>query len=231
MAITEVGDATTVDWAALTAPTVKVTVAVCVTITPSVVSVAVKTGAPAVDDFTVKVTTPEASLAPEASEIVSVAPRLDTSVTVLFVTALLLPSFKVTVIVERVVPSASTEVGSATTVEAAALAPKVTPGFVLSSTLSPVAVKTDAPAVREVTVKVTTPEALDGPEAAEIVSVTPRLESSETVLFVTGLLWASNRVTVTVEAAVPFADTVAGEATTVEVPAFTAPAVKVTVAV
>ena len=49
------------------APAVKVTVAVCVMVIESVVSVAVKTSAPAVVDFTVKVTTPEALLAPEGA--------------------------------------------------------------------------------------------------------------------------------------------------------------------
>ena len=40
-AVTDVGDAETVDWAAVTGPTVNVTVAVCVTVIASVVSVAV----------------------------------------------------------------------------------------------------------------------------------------------------------------------------------------------
>ena len=57
-AVTEVGDAATVNTDDDTAPTVKVTVAVPVTVTESVVSVAVKTSAPAVVDFTVNVTTP-----------------------------------------------------------------------------------------------------------------------------------------------------------------------------
>jgi hypothetical protein len=61
--------------------TVKVTVAVWVTVTLS--PVAVKTGEPGVVEVTANVTTPEPLEAPEASEIVSVAPRLDTNVTVL----------------------------------------------------------------------------------------------------------------------------------------------------
>ena len=40
-AVTDAGAALTVDWAAVTAPGVKVTVAVCVTVRESVVSVAV----------------------------------------------------------------------------------------------------------------------------------------------------------------------------------------------
>ena len=40
-AVTEAGAAETVDWAAVTAPAANVTVAVCVTVTESVVSVAV----------------------------------------------------------------------------------------------------------------------------------------------------------------------------------------------
>ena len=141
-------------------------------------------------------------------------------------------SFKVTVIVDVVMPSAATDAGVATTVEFAALtAVKVTPGVVLSATLSPVAVKTDEPAVRDVTVKVTTPAASEGPEAAEMASSVRRQETRETVLPVTGLLLASSRVTVTVVAADPSAGTVAGAAPTVEVPALTAPAVNVTVAV
>ena len=58
------------------------TVAVWVIVMVSVESVAVKTGAPAVVDLTVKVTTPEPSEAPEAAEMVSVAPRLEDRVTV-----------------------------------------------------------------------------------------------------------------------------------------------------
>ena len=93
------------------------TVAVWVIVIVSVESVAVKTGAPAVVDFTVKVTTPEPSEAPEAAEMVSVAPRLEASVTVLPETGLEFASLRVTVIVEVLTPSDSTEVGLATTVD------------------------------------------------------------------------------------------------------------------
>ena len=83
----------------------------------SVESVAVKTGAPVVIDVTVKVTTPEPLEAPEAAEIVSVAPRLEASVTVLPETGFEFTSFRVTVTVEVVLPSATTEVGLALTVD------------------------------------------------------------------------------------------------------------------
>lgn len=48
-------------------------------------------------------------------------------------------------------------------------------------TESPTAVKVAEPTVEDLTVKVTTPLELDGPEAAEMVSVAPRLEESVTV--------------------------------------------------
>ena len=96
---------------------VKVTVAVWLTITPSVVSVAVKTGVPAVMEETVKVTTPAMLEAPEAAETVSVAPRLDASVTILPASGVLLPSFKVTVMVVVPVPLATSEPGDAVTVD------------------------------------------------------------------------------------------------------------------
>ena len=119
---TEVGEADTVDWAAVTGP-VKVTVAVCVmTREASVVSVAVNTSAPAVVDFTVKVTTPRALLTPEARLMVGVpGPDVCARVTVLPATGLLSASSKVTVMVEVAELSATTEVGTATTVDWAAV--------------------------------------------------------------------------------------------------------------
>ena len=109
------------------------------TVTVSVVSVAVKTGAPAVVDLTVKVTTPEPSEAPEAAEIVSVAPRLEARVTVFPATGLELASLSVTVIVEVVLPSATTEAGLALTVDWAAVgvpAAKVTVAVCVISRVS-----------------------------------------------------------------------------------------------
>src|SRR6478609_9068358 len=121
LAMTEVGDALTVDCAADTGPAVKVTVAVCVMVIESVVSVAVKTSAPAVVDFTVKVTTPEALLLPEGALMVGApGPEVFARLTVLPDTGLPLASFRVTVIVEVVLPSAMTEVGDALTVDCAA---------------------------------------------------------------------------------------------------------------
>jgi hypothetical protein len=219
-----VGEAATVDLAALTGPTVKSTVAVWVTVTLSSVSVAVKTDEPGVKEVTANVTTPKLSETPEAAAIVSSAPRLEASVTVLPETALPPAAFKVTVIVEVAVPSAKIEVGEAATVDWAALtapAEKSTVAVWVTITLSSVsvAVKTGVPAVVEVTVKVTTPKTLESPEAAEIVSVAPRLEASVTVLPDMGLLLASSKVTVIVEVVMPSHAMVRGLATTVEVSA------------
>ena len=131
-------------------------------------AVAERTGVPTVVDFTVNVTTPEALETPEAPEIVSVAPRLDASVTVLPEIAVLLLSFTVTVTVEVVEPSAITDAGEASTVELAALtaaARKVTVAVCVTVTVGlsevSVAVKTGEPAVEDFTVKVTTPEPLE----------------------------------------------------------------------
>ena len=124
---TVVGEAVTVDWAAAAGGTaVKFTVAVCVTTTVSVGSVAVKTGDPGVVDVTVKVTTPVGPVGPEAAEIVSVAPRLEARATVLPRAGELPASNNVTVTVEVLMPSAVTEVGAAATVDLAALAGGVT---------------------------------------------------------------------------------------------------------
>ena len=68
------------------------------------------------------VATPEASVVPWVVVMVGVpAPEDFASVTVLPATPTLLPSFKVTVTVDVVVPSAVTDVGEAATVELAAL--------------------------------------------------------------------------------------------------------------
>jgi hypothetical protein len=117
-------------------PVVKVTVAVWVTVTLSVVSVAVNTSAPAVADLTVNVTTPDASLGPDAALIVGLpGPEVFASVTVLPETGLLFASFNVTVIVEVVVPSAGTDVGDADTVDCAAV---TAPGSTVNVPLTPV---------------------------------------------------------------------------------------------
>jgi hypothetical protein len=227
LATTELGDASTVELPALAAGfAVKLTVAVWLTVTVSVTSVAVNTGVPTVVDFTVKVTTPDTLEVPEAAEIVSVAPRLDASVTDLPGMGALLPSRKVTVRVEVLTPSARCDVGEAVTVEVAAFAGgtalNVTLAVAVITMLSvtSVAVKTGVPGVAEVTVKVTTPEPLETPEAAAIVSIPgARFEASVTVLPATATLPASRKVTVIVEVVMPSAGTGLGVAATVEVPA------------
>jgi hypothetical protein len=144
-----------VDWVADAVPAVKVTVAVGVmTRLESVVSVAAKASAPAVVDFTVKVTMPEPSLDPEAALMVGEpGPKDFARVTVLPETGLRLASLRVTVIVEVVVPFAVTEVGDATTVEVEADA---APATVVMVALVPVR----APASVAVTVVAVPPAVL-----------------------------------------------------------------------
>jgi hypothetical protein len=149
-------------------------------------------------------------------------------VTVLPETGLLLTSKRVTVIVESVAPSSGTDVGLATTVDTLALtapAVKVTVGVAVitreDSEVS-VAVNTSAPAVVDLTVKVTTPAALEDPEAGVMFgNPGPDVLASVTVFAETALPNTSFKVTVIVEVAVLSATTVVGEATTVDVPAFT----------
>ena len=83
-------------------------------------------------------------------------------------------------------------------------------------------------ALVSLTVRVTTPLALDAPLAAEIVEL-PLPALSVTVLPLTGLLFASLRVTVMVEDVDPSATTEVGLALTVEVPELTAPGFTVSV--
>jgi hypothetical protein len=80
------------------------------------------------------------------------------------------------------------------------------------------------------TVKVTTPLALEEPLAAETVEL-PAPCASVTVFPPIARLLASLSVTVIVEVVVPSAVTEGGLALTVDVPAFTGPTVKLTVAV
>ena len=96
----------------------KVTGIVDVSAKPSVVSVAVKTAAPTVEDFTVKVTTPLALEVPGLPAMVSTPEaRSETSVTVLPATGVPPAFFKVTVIVEKSKPSAQSEGSEAVIVE------------------------------------------------------------------------------------------------------------------
>ena len=190
-----------------------VTLVVAVATTLSVVSVAVKTGAPAVDDFTVNVTTPARVEAPEAADIVSVAPRSDASVTVLPETGLPVPSSNVTVMVAVLAPSATWVVGEAISVESSVSAGGIAVKLMLAGavTVMPsvvsVAEKLAVPTVADFAVKVTTPEAFETPEAAEIVSLAPRSDVRVTVLPAMGLLFTSFSVTVMVEVVLPLAGT------------------------
>jgi hypothetical protein len=235
-AVTVVGVAVTVEVAADTAPTVNVTAAVCVTTMASVVSVAVSVLVPAVLERTVPVVWPAALVGAAGCPIVSVAPREEASVTVLPATGLLLASRNVIVIVDVVVPSAVTVAGAAATVEVAAdTAPvaNVTTAVcvtVIASVVS-VAVSVLVPAVLERTVPVVCPLAFVTAAGCPIVSVAPREEAKVTVLPLTGLLFTSRNVIVIVDVATPFAVTVVGLASTVEVAGETAPAVNVTEAV
>lgn len=115
---TEVRDATTVELPAV-AP--KVTVAVCVIGTPAVVSVALKMAVPAVVEDTLKVATPETFAATGGLMLtfaVTAVPPVFARLTVSRLVTKALPlSFKVTVIVEAVTPSAGTVRGFAVTVE------------------------------------------------------------------------------------------------------------------
>jgi hypothetical protein len=158
-AVTVVGLATTVEVVADTAPAVNVTAAVWVTTMESVVSVAVSVLGPAVVDRTVPVVCPAALVTAAGCTIVSVAPRDDAKVTVLPLTGLLLASRKVIVIVDVVVPSATTDVGLATTVEVVAeTAPAVHVTFDVGG--SPAAlVLPVVPATASVTVSVIGPSA------------------------------------------------------------------------
>jgi hypothetical protein len=116
-AVTVLGLAVTVDVAAETLPGMNVAVAVCVTVTPSDVSIAVIAVVPAVVDRTVPVVCPFASVTAAGWTIVSVAPREEANVTFLPATGLLFASRSVMVIVAVVVPSATTVTGLAATVD------------------------------------------------------------------------------------------------------------------
>jgi hypothetical protein len=91
-----------------------------VTVIASVVSVAVSVLVPTVAERTVPVVWPLALVTAAGCTMVSVAPREDASVTVLPATGMLLASRRVTVIVDVVVPSATTVVGLAVTVDVVA---------------------------------------------------------------------------------------------------------------
>ena len=137
---------------------VKVTPAVWVTTTLSVTQVAVNTSVPAMLDRTVKVATPLVLVI--LLPVVMMALPSPASDTSLPTTGVPEPSFRVTVIVDAVEPSAATEAGEADTVELPASAG----GTVWKSTLavpmvtvSLVAVKVSRPRAADLTVKVASP--------------------------------------------------------------------------
>jgi len=84
--------------------------------------------------------------------------------------------------------------------------------------------------VASLTVNVTTPLAFDAPLGREIVEA-PLLAASDTAFPLTGLPFASLRVTVTVDVEELSATKTPGTAMTVDVPALTVHTVNVTVAV
>ena len=100
----------------MTAPAVKVTEAVCVTVIESVVSVAVNVALPATVPFVVNVATPLPFVVPEIVVIVLATP-VDASVTVLPETGLEFASNKVTVIVDVAVLFATIDDVPAVTVD------------------------------------------------------------------------------------------------------------------
>ena len=100
----------------MTAPAVKVTEAVCVTVIESVVSVAVNVALPATVPFVVKVATPLPLVVPETVVIVFATPA-EASVTVFPETGLEFASNKVTVIVDVAVLFATIDDVPAVTVD------------------------------------------------------------------------------------------------------------------
>ncbi len=164
----------------------------------------------------------------------SVAPREELRATVAPGTGLLFASRTVTVIVDVVVPSATTLVGFAVTVDAlpdGAPAVNVMLAVWVMVTLFAAALITAVPDVNDVTVAINCPLAFVVPLAGVSVSVVPRLDDNVTLAPDTKLLFTSRTVTVTVDVDVPFATTLVGEAVTVESDADTVPDVNVTLAV
>ncbi len=155
-ATTLVGEAVTVEFAALTVPDVNVTVAVEVTLIDPFTT-ALIVDVPIVVDLTVPVICPLAFVVPDGCTIVSVAPRLDDKVAVAPGTGLLLLSLTVTVIVETVTPSATTLVGLAATLDVVAdgaPAVNVMPAVWVIVTPPATAVITAVPDVNDVTVTI-----------------------------------------------------------------------------
>src|SRR5258708_2531275 len=143
-------------------------------------------------------------------------PAVCARVTALPLTGLPWASLRVTVTVEVVVPSAGTVEGLAPTVlwdESTAPVVNDTEGVCSIDTPSVVSVawKVSVPAVVELTVNVTTPPAVDGPDAELIVGPPgPELLTRDTVLPLIGLSLTSLRVTVMVEVVLPSASALPG---------------------
>jgi hypothetical protein len=148
----------------------------------------------------------------------------------------LFASRSVTVIVDVERPSATTVAGFAVTVDAVA---DTTPAVNVTDavwvtvivSVTSVAVSVLVPALVDRIVPVVWPFASVGAVGWTSESVPPRDELSVTVLPLTGLLFASRKVTVIVDVATPSAVSVVGFTVTVDAVAETAPAVNVTAAV
>lgn len=169
-------------------------------------------------------------------EMVSLPPRLDARDTTLLGTTLPLTSLIVTTTKAEAKPFATTDDGEAVTFDWVVLMDvKVTNAFSVITKLPSVvsvAVKEATPEVADVTVNVTTPDDVDDPEAAEIVSTDPvRFEANVTVLLGSALLYTSSSVTVMVEVANPLSSTAVGEATTVDWEALVDPGFQATATV
>jgi hypothetical protein len=163
-----------------------------------------------------------------AGENVTVPVEVLASVTVRaasVVFGLPLASCRCTVIVLEATPAVVVTAVEVITSFVAAPAVNVTVAVCVigNESVESVAVKTSAAAVVDLTVNVTTPNALLAPEAALMVGEPePEVLASVTVLPETGFILASFSVTVTVEVVTPSAVTEAGEAVTVDCAAVTA---------
>jgi len=168
-----------------------------------------------------KVATPLALEVAEAGEIVSLAPRLEVRVTVFPEAGFEFASSNVTVTVEVEVPFAVSADAVEVTVEILGLTEpvlKVKTGALVKTIVSvvSVAVRVALPAKEDLAVNVTTPTELETPDAADKVSLAPRLEAKVTVFPGIAFEFASSKVTVIVEVAKPFAVIELGLATVVE---------------
>ena len=164
-------------------PGVKATVAVSVTLMVAFTT-ALIVDVPTIVDRTVPVIWPLLFVVPLGCTIVSVAPREELSVTVAPGTGLLFASRTVTVIVEVVVPSATTLVGNESTMEVDALtgpAVNVTLAVCVIVTPPATALITAFPAVVDRTVPVIWPLALVVPTGWVIVSNPLRFEDKATL--------------------------------------------------